>query len=708
MVYPSIHHSDMESDQAQAGPSHSTRVIQPLTRTRTEPDVEPAPAAKRQKIQPSKSFADVLVSLNDVVAERGAYFWGRPILPQINEERDVIIFQQIEVEEVGDGSTAALRMFGVTEKGHSVLAHINDFSPYFYVSAPSGLDISDIGGLVDHLNTQARGNCVQHIEMVYKRNLWGYRGEDPTAFLKITVSNPKSLTQIRGIFETGKCSFKGLYPPGQAILTFESNIAYPLRFMTDTKVVGMNWIEVPAGNYKLVPAERKLSTCQIEMSMRWDAFVSHAPEGDWSKVAPLRILSFDIECIVRRDIFPQPQFDPIIQIANMVTRQGEQSPFIRNVFALRGCSPIVGAHVLSFKNEVQMLQAWRNFVEEVDPDIVIGYNTARFDIPYLLDRAQWVGATRFSFLGRIKNLKAQTKDVHFSAKAPTRGCFKETVIEGRLQVDVIQYLQREYNLRNGYKLNVVAKLFLDEKKEDVEISQITQLQNGTPDDRRTLAVYCLKDAYLPQRLLDKLMGIVHYIELARVTGVPFNYLLSRGQSIRVFSLLIRKANEKGYVLPAFADRGSDRQYEAHYDLPTAICDSNPSIMLAHNLCYATLLNQATIDALHLVKDVDYTETPRNGFFVTSSRRKGLIPSMLEDLMSAHERVKTDLTENPDQVRRTMLEGRQLALKVSINSFYAFTKSTIGKLYCPDISISVASYYLQMTKEVNQKARAAPA
>lgn len=55
---------------------------------------------------------------------------------------------------------------------------------------------------------------------------------------------------------------------------------------------------------------------------RWDQFISHAPEGDWQKMAPLRILSFDIECAGRKGIFPEAHVDPVIQIANMVTRQG--------------------------------------------------------------------------------------------------------------------------------------------------------------------------------------------------------------------------------------------------------------------------------------------------------------------------------------------------------------------------------------------------
>ncbi len=61
---------------------------------------------------------------------------------------------------------------------------------------------------------------------------------------------------------------------------------------------------------------------QVEVDVAWDRLVSHAPEGDWSKVAPFRILSFDIECAGRKGIFPEPDKDPVIQIANMVIVQG--------------------------------------------------------------------------------------------------------------------------------------------------------------------------------------------------------------------------------------------------------------------------------------------------------------------------------------------------------------------------------------------------
>lgn len=157
-----------------------------------------------------------------------------------------------------------------------------------------------------------------------------------------------------------------------------------------------------------------------------------------------------------------------------------------------------------------MLLAWRKFVDEVDPDVVIGYNIAGFDLPYLLDRARALkgAANEFPFLGRLKSaffqftslteltfrlldIKTATKDTHFSSKAFGQRDSKETQLNGRLQLDMLQYMQREQKLRS-YTLNAVCAHFLGEQKEDVHHSVITDLQNGSPESRRRLAVYCLK------------------------------------------------------------------------------------------------------------------------------------------------------------------------------------------------------------------------
>lgn len=62
----------------------------------------------------------------------------------------------------------------------------------------------------------------------------------------------------------------------------------------------------------------------------------------------------------------------------------------------------------------------------------------------------------------------------------------------------------------------------------------------------------MKDAILPLRLLDKLMCLINYIEMARVTGVPLNYLLTRGQQIKVVSQLLRKVSTPLSVISALS------------------------------------------------------------------------------------------------------------------------------------------------------------
>ncbi|KAH9940939.1 DNA polymerase family B-domain-containing protein [Epithele typhae] len=689
--------------------------------------MESEPAPKRRRLDPpsfsssqptQSSFADVLQRLKEDTneskdAEGGADQWARPRLVPINSKRDSIVFQQIDIEDsvnYQNGATT-IRMFGVTENGNSVLAHVIDFLPYFYIATPRGFITEDLAPFMRHVNAQADSPAVKHMDIVSKRSLWGYRGDDWVSFIKITLSDQRSLPRVR---DMGQCAYKEFFM--HEVATFESNIAYTLRFMIDTRVVGMNWIEVPAGQYELLNGKDKKSQCQIELSVKWDKFISHSPDDQWSKTAPLRILSFDIECAGRKGIFPEANVDPVIQIANMVTRQGETKPFIRNVFTLNTCANIVGSQVISFSDEQEMLEKWRDFVEEVDPDVIIGYNIANFDLPYLLDRAQALKSKSFPYLGRILNKQTQIKDTHFSSKAFGQRDSKETQMDGRLQIDILQYVQREYKLRS-YTLNSVCAHFLGEQKEDVHHSVITELQNGTPESRRRLAVYCLKDAYLPQRLMDKLMCFINYTEMARITGVPFNYLLSRGQSIKVLSQLYRKANDDGYIIPALKGEGSEEGYEGatviepkkgYYDVPIATLDFSslyPSIMMAHNLCYTTLLDKATVDRLKLVKDVDYIHTPNNDLFVKASKRKGLLPTILEELIGARKRVKAMLKQEPDPSKRAVLDGRQLALKISANSVYGFSGATVGKLPCLAISSSTTSYGRQMIEKTKQEVEA---
>lgn len=164
------------------------------------------------------------------------------------------------------------------------------------------------------------------------------------------------------------------------------------------------------------------------------------------------------------------------------------------------------------------------------------------------------------------------------------------------------------------------------------------------------------------------------MEMARVTGVPLSYLLSRGQQIKVVSQLLRKAKEQKLVLPAMkVEVGEDftgatviEPMKGYYNQPIATLDFAslyPSIMMAHNLCYTTLIQSQSVrdsyallmirmDKYLMMIDIffrlavdQYIQTPSNNYFVQSSVRKGLLPQILEDLLAARKKAKEELKVN---------------------------------------------------------------
>ena len=559
-------------------------------------------------------------------------------------------------------------------------------------------------------------SCLK-VELVQKQTILFYQPQDKKPFLKISVALPNLVSTSKGIIEQGLAlSWLGVTLRGP---TYESNIPYALRFMIDSSIVGGSWVELPAGKYSLLPSGAQQSHCQIEAHINFESVISHPCEGEWAQLAPFRILSIDIECQGRKGHFPEAEHDPVIQIASLVTVFGEPEPVVRNIMTLDSCAPIPGAEVMSFSNEKDLLARWRDLLVETDPDIIIGYNIINFDLPYLLDRATTLGLPAFHAWGRMRGRRVRMRDARFSSKAYGTHDYKEIAIDGRVQFDLLQAIQRDHKL-SSYSLNSVSAHFLGEQKEDVHHSDISKLQDGNAESRRRLAVYCLKDAYLPQRLVEKLMYMYNYVEMARVTGVPMSYLLTRGQSIKVFSQILRKARERDLIVPNIKRGGDPSEgvaYEGatvlepkagYYDKPVATLDFAslyPSIMMAHNLCYTTLVPGHLASQFFTGPDGNAIKTPNGDVFVKSDTRHGLLPEILTELLTARKRAKKDMAEATDPFKKAVFNGRQLALKVSANSVYGFTGATVGALPCLEISSSVTAFGRQMidhTKDMVMK------
>lgn len=164
------------------------------------------------------------------------------------------------------------------------------------------------------LNKRADGDkTVTDIEMTEKKSIKNY-SKDMSTFIKIYTRFPTDVSKIKNMFEMG-------YTHGRVhfdTTTFESNMPYGLRFMIDTGIFGVSWIELKKGTYTVRKVKDKVSNCQIEVDIRnYNDIECHPCEGPYASIAPLRILSFDIECASEKGCFPKPDKDPVIQIANI-------------------------------------------------------------------------------------------------------------------------------------------------------------------------------------------------------------------------------------------------------------------------------------------------------------------------------------------------------------------------------------------------------
>jgi DNA polymerase delta subunit 1 len=249
------------------------RVLTDSTNTHLGPPSTPASAKKRRVEPPSSSpafrnsqkgagrkitssqpkstfesdvldkFSQEISDLKQNNAEKDQE-WERPPVTNLNPASDNICFQAIEAEEgTLAGGKPTVKLFGVTEKGNSVMLHVTDFKHYLYVEAPVSFQNSDCPAFKAHLETVVpwHPSVIHSVVLTMRMNIYGYQGNMESPYLKITVTDPKHIPKVRGAIERGEANWKGMWQvddgPGRdmKIRTFD-NIQYVLRFMVDCHV----------------------------------------------------------------------------------------------------------------------------------------------------------------------------------------------------------------------------------------------------------------------------------------------------------------------------------------------------------------------------------------------------------------------------------------------------------------------------------------
>ena len=576
-----------------------------------------------------------------------------------------------ESHDTEDGQFV-VRAYGRSEDGRSVAAS-TFFEPYFFVKLGS------------RTAPEVRG---ARMEFVSAKDLWGFQNGTRSRFVKLTFRTLKACRSASFTLERAD------WP------VYEANIDPVLRFMHVSGCTSTGWMEVS-------DAEDDPDT-RCDVNLRG---VLTPVTGQELAPAPLRIMSFDIECYSRTGAFPDAKNsdDVVFQIGMTVKNFGSEAPAIRRCLCLKETS---GPDVLSFRTERELLEAFGAFLKETDPDIITGWNIFGFDLEYLYTRALRHGVE--PLWGRRTDVVSELVIKHLSSSALGSNELRMVPMVGRYVFDLFQDVKREHKLES-YSLNNVSKHFLKEQKFDMPVKEIFgRYAEGDPDRLGEVAAYCLQDTALPLALMDKLCQIQNQIEMAKACWVPLAFLSERGQQIKVFSQMAKKARELGFLIPTFRaqkNQGPDEKYEgatvleaqtgAYYTPITALDFASlyPSIMCAENLCYSTLVTPG--GRWDNLPGVTYQTFGQFRFALSGADGKpvpSLLPVILTDLKAYRKKAKKDMAAAEGTPMESVYNGKQLAYKISMNSIYGFTGASKGMLPCVAIASTVTMRGRQMIEE----------
>ena len=614
-----------------------------------------------------------------------------------------LIFQTLDwyCEDVKNEDTDFLEykifVFGKDYLGTSITLRIDGFCPFFFIELPRHWTSSNLLSVKNALNFKA----FKSVEFVEKKRYYGFENNKIRKFLKLTFFSQKGMRTLmyrikQESFNIGGTSYK--------FDLYESNIDPLLRFTHMRDILTAGWINVD--NYNV---SGEIYNCSWKAVNNYSEFIN--------KLSNVKILYFDIEACSEDGSFPNAmkKNDQITQICCIVK---DNNSLTKHLFNLGTCDSIEDTNVLQFSSEKKLLNSYAQFIRDSNPDIIVGYNIFGFDNGYLFERAKILKIEdTFNYQSKLNDKFTLIENKILNNQQSGFNDWKMTKLIGRIHIDLLQVIKKDFKL-DSYKLNNVGEHFLKEGKDDVSPKEIFEAWNkdiGTREKRTRVGKYCVQDTMLCVKLFEKFAVLPNYLEMAKITRVPLEYLITRGQSIRVFSQIAYETRKTGFLIPVLEKQETDEKFQGatvlnakvgYYQKPVCGLDFAslyPSIMIAHNMCYSTVV----LDDRYLnLPGVDYSviQCSDTLSFTFVQNQEGVLSGILQNLWKNRKITKKEMNACSDPFTKIVLNAKQLAIKVSMNSIYGFTGATVGVLPCLEISQSVTGCGRQMIEQTSNLAK----
>jgi DNA polymerase I len=332
-------------------------------------------------------------------------------------------------------------------------------------------------------------------------------------------------------------------------------------------------------------------------------------------------------------------------------------------------------------NEKEIIERFVKMIDELDPDIISGYNIDGYDLPVLIERAAKHGMQRLSLA------RDHSTFFHMGERFWR--------LDGRILTDVWWAVRAEMRPKQE-TLDYVAKHLLGEGKHELQRRRIDEEWEA---DRDKVIRYCIQDAELSLRILERVRRIEKTLDLAAVSKLPLEDVLHGRTSNLIDSILIRAADRAKVAVPMMKMRGGRvEQIEGGYvhSLQPGLYEwvtsldfraMYPSLIIENNICFTTVSPNGTI------------VSPTGAKFLPAEVKKGLLPVILANLMKDRQEVRTKQKAETDPQMKEFYDGLQAAIKVLMNAFYGVLASSFYRFNDPKVGASITAFARERIKGI---------
>jgi DNA polymerase elongation subunit (family B) len=654
-----------------------------------------------------------------------------------------------EDEDTTKGPQCIIKIFGWNEKNESVYVRVEDFQLPIYIELPDEIEWTEarIMTACNRLQTLNANHQLRPTTICYEerqRSYYAHVNKIPEK--KGIKYQHKKFPYLMALFPSTKAceSFtnvlrreimiSGIGKIKLKCHAAERTITPVLKFLAVRQLPSAGWMISKGAK---LSKDEKESTRKHEYCISFSDIIAMSEEKSIKMpiISP-KIMSFDNEAnstIMSSMPKSTRPGDKTFQIGYTMLdppRNGKPKKYRKYLLSLGNPSPIEDVTVITYKTEADLYAGFSKNMCTEDPDVVLGFNILGWDLNYMIERSKNMCRClgELDLMGCIPGKHAPEGLISWGSSAYGKQEFKYLEADGRLFIDMLPYIKRNYKLPN-YRLETVCDEFLKTNKDPIkpkDIFKCFRLYQSAKDKPTTenikkasealarIGKYCVQDSFVCILLYEKLLVWADLTESATVNNVPIFDMFTKGQQIKQYSQVYRYCFHNNIVVESNAYISKDDEHftgayvseplKGLYDMiiPFDFASLYPSIMMAYNIDYSKMVLDHSIPDkdCHVMKwsEHHYCGCPLDDFpgkkapvsLDGTSRRtcadfkyrwlkqevsgKGIIPTLLENVLGARKKTRNIIYTNDNELKfikkivheNTLLEDDIIILNTHIS------------------------------------------